>query len=338
MTQRFYPTGPDAVENDPCSASGAGYVVGIDIGATNFRVALADTSGAMVAKVSASTVGTSNPELVVRRILDAIDGLLREKAISRAALRAVAAGAPGVTDVNAGIVLATSYLMGWRDVPLRAMLESALGVPAAVDNDVNLAALGESWAGVARGERDFVFLAVGTGVGAGIVLNGALFHSANWTAGEIGYMLVPGADEEPVGRGEPGALEQMVGGEGIRDQWLRAWSREKTSLPKDLTATRIFDHAVAGDGDPMARHILRHSAQALGYAIYNMFVTLSCPLFVLGGSVGLHPAFCSAVQAVLEQRKDRSFPLVRPSAFGPDAQLMGAVHLALKTVEAEQNR
>ena len=113
-------------------------------------------------------------------------------------------------------MLATSYLMGWRDVPLRALLEASLGVPAAVENDVNMAALAESQIGAARGIRDFVFLAIGTGIGAGIVLNGRLFHGMNWSAGEIGYMFVPGTSVKPVESGEPGALESVVGGEGSR--------------------------------------------------------------------------------------------------------------------------
>src|SRR5882762_6433021 len=103
----------------------------------------------------------------------------------RHTLKSIAVGAPGITDVNEGIVIATSYLMGWRDVPLRALLENAFHVPAAIDNDVNLAAIGESWAGAAKGTRDFVFLAIGTGIGAGIMLNGHPFHGENWAAGEI---------------------------------------------------------------------------------------------------------------------------------------------------------
>ena len=226
-------------------------------------MALADSSGAIVARQFASTVGIRDPQPVVDLIHKSTDKLFKENGLSRDSLLAIAAGAPGITDVDAGIVIATSYLMGWRDIPLQAMLESALGVPAAIDNDVNVAALGESWAGVGQGIRDFVFVAVGTGIGAGIILNGAPFRGMGWTAGEIGYMLVPGASEEPAGPGEPGALESLAGGEGIRNQWLSAWSPEKTSLPKDLTATQIFDHAAKEDGDPLARAILQQSAQLL---------------------------------------------------------------------------
>ena len=334
MTQQSY---PGAIEPTTSVESGNGPVIGIDIGGTNLRLALADSSGAVVAKWSASTVNTRNAEPVVDLIVEGVGELLRQSSLPYSALRAVAAGAPGITDVDAGIVIATSYLMGWRDVPLRALLESALGVPAAVDNDVNLAALGENWAGVAKGIRDFVFLGVGTGIGAGIMLNGALFRGVGWTAGEIGYMLVPGASEEPAERDDPGALESLAGGVGIRNQWQKMWDKDKTALPKDLTATQIFDRA-AKDGDPLAEAILQQSARTLAYAIYNMSLVLNCPLFVLGGSVGLHPALCAAIQAVLHQRRGCSVPQLAPSSLGADAQLSGAIRLALDTATTRVDR
>jgi glucokinase len=305
-----------------------GYVVGADIGGTSLRLALAGMDGEVVAKWKVSTAGIRDPHVVVGLIHEGVEELLRENAIERGLLRAVAAGAPGVADVEEGIVIATSYLMGWRDVPLRALLEARLGVPAAVENDVNTAAIAEYQIGAAQGVRDFVFIAVGTGIGAGIVLNGRLFHGMNWSAGEIGYMLVPGTSVKPVERGEPGALEDIVGGEGIKAQWRGAWREELTQLPRELVATEIFDHAAAGD--VLAQTVLYRSAQTLGYAIYNLAVVLNCPLFVLGGSVGLHPVFWKATQEVLEQRDKRVQPKLVRSTLGPDAQVSGAVCLAIE--------
>ena len=329
---------PGIPGEEPRTQHRTGYVVGVDIGATNLRVALADASGIIVARRSASTAGTRDPRLVVELIRQAIDPLLEEKSLSRTDLRAIAAGAPGVTNVGAGVVVATSYLLGWRDIPLQAMLETTLGIPAAIDNDVNLAALGELSAGIAQDAKDFVFLAVGTGIGAGIVLNGAPFRGMDWTAGEIGYMLVPGTPEEPAGLAEPGALESLAGGAGIRNQWQRAWDPEKTRLPRELTATQIFDHAMQEDGDPLARAILQRTARLLAYALYNMSLVLSCPLFVLGGTVGLHPALADAVQAALRRREDRAHCQVSRSVLGADAQLYGAIRMALDTATAGESR
>jgi glucokinase len=309
-----------------------GCVVGADIGGTNLRLALADMTGEVLAKWKVSTAGIRDPEVVVRLIHEGVEALLKQTGLSRDTLRAVAAGAPGVTDVDDGIVIATSYLMGWRDVPFRALLEAKLGVPAAVENDVNTAALAESKIGAGRGVRDFVFLAVGTGIGAGVVLNGRLFHGMGWSAGEIGYMLVPGTTTEPVETGEPGALERIVGGEGIKAQWQSQWSEQLTKLPKDLVATQIFDHALAGDA--LAQKVLHQSAQTLAFAIYNIAVVFNCPLFVLGGSVGLHPAFWELTQKILAARDRRVQPELVRSTLGPDAQLNGAIYLALETASS----
>jgi glucokinase len=309
-----------------------GYVVGADIGGTSLRLALAGMDGKVLAKWKVSTAGIRDPHVVVGLIQEGVEDLLRENGITRDSLRAIAAGAPGVTDVDGGVVIATSYLMGWRDVPLRALLEARLGVPAAVENDVNTAAIAEHQIGAGQGIRDFVFIAVGTGIGAGIVLNGKLFHGMNWSAGEIGYMLVPGVSVKPVERGEPGALESIVGGEGIRAQWEKLWREDLTPLSRELVATEIFDHAAAGDS--LAQTVLNKSAQTLGYAIYNLAVALNCPLFVLGGSVGMHPSLWNATQEILAQRDKRVQPKLVRSTLGPDAQVNGAIWLAIETASS----
>jgi glucokinase len=323
---------PSHPQQGPAESPDSSYVVGADIGGTNLRLGLADGHGTIVARWSASTTGIRNPDTVVALVSDGVEAMLQQTAVPRSSLRAIAAGAPGVTDVNQGIVIATSYLLGWRDVPLCALLQAALGVPASIDNDVNLAAIGESWAGAARGTSDFAFLAIGTGIGAGIVLNGQIFRGQGWTAGEIGYMLVPGTPEEPVERGKPGALEGIVGGEGIQAQWQSRWSEANTSLPKSATATQIFDHAL--EHNPLAQQVLENASRTLAYAIYNISLILNCPLFVLGGGVGVHPALCNTTKSILAQRSARVQPHLVRSALGSDAQLTGAIRLALQTADS----
>ncbi len=131
----------------------------------------------------------------------------------------------------------------------------------------------------------------------------------------------------PVETGQPGALESIVGGEGIKAQWQSLWSADRTQLPRDLVATQIFDHALAGDS--LAQAVLHKSAQTLAYAIYNLAVVLNCPLVVLGGSVGMHPALWKLTQEILVQRDKRVQPKLVRSTLGPDAQVNGAIHLAL---------
>jgi glucokinase len=309
-----------------------GHVVGVDLGGTNLRLALADMSGTILARWSSSTAAMRGPEAVIQLVSRGVESMLHEVAAPREALRSIGIGVPGVTDVDNGIVIATSYLMGWREVPLRALVEKELNVPAIVDNDVNMAARGEQWCGSAKDARDFVFLAIGTGIGAGIVLNGKLHRGSSWAAGEIGYMLVPGAAEIPAQSDDPGALESMIGGEGIKNQWQKLGRLEGSALPIEFNATEIFDRAV--EGDPRATALLRQSATMLAQAIYNITLVLNCPLFVLGGTVGLHSALCDAAQKMLDQWIVSGSPRLVRSSLGTDAQLLGSIRAALETTHA----
>lgn len=310
----------------------AGYVAGVDIGGSNLRIALADLGGSILGKWSTSTRQLTSPPLVVSQIRRGVDYLLREARIPRRSLLSIAAGAPGMTDSAAGVVIATSYLKGWRDVPFRDHLESSLGIPAAIENDVKVAAIGEHWLGAARGLDNFVFLAIGTGIAAGVFVNGVLIHGTDSSAGEVGYMLVPGTSESPVKTGMPGPLEGAIGGEGIRQQWLQGLRKRGNGHPRSLTATEIFDYAVAGD--LRAREILDRTARMLAYTVYNMSLVLNSSLFVLGGGVGMSPVLREATRSVLFQYDEPVRPKITLSSLGPDAQLMGSIRLALDLAEA----
>ena len=169
-----------------------GYVAAVDVGGTNLRLVIADMTGAIVGKWTGSTVDASSPSKVVQLIQTGVKHIVQEAGVREDALLAVSAGVAGVTDSKRGVVLLTSYLGGWKDVPLGTMLTESLSVPAVIENDVRLGAVGERWKGSARGLDNFVFLAIGTGIAAGICVNGELLHGPEFAAGEVGYLVVPG--------------------------------------------------------------------------------------------------------------------------------------------------
>lgn len=315
-----------------------GFVIGVDLGGTNLRLALADTSGMILTRWSSSTVGLREPEMVIERICGGVKHMLQEVSVSPDALRSIAIGVPGITDVDNGIVIATSYLMGWKDVPLRELIEKQMNVQVVIDNDVNMAAIGEQWTGSAKDATDFVFLAIGTGIGAGIVLNGRLYRGSSWAAGEIGYMLLPQASEIPHGKDEPGALERVIGGEGIKASWRKLLSAQNDRMPAEFNAnaTEIFDRAL--DGDSRAQTILHQTATLLAQAVYNMSLVLNCPLCILGGTVGLHPALCDVAQRALDQLTGPRCPRLVRSTLGTNAQLLGALRAALDSAPTRTRR
>ncbi len=310
-----------------------GYVAGVDIGGTAVRVVLANLNGKVIGKWVGSLHEQSTPKHVAALIMSGIRRLQRRHRIPAKKLLAVAAGAPGITDARAGIVFSAPNLSGWKDVPLRQILEDCAKVPVAIENDVNLGALGESWSGTARGVKNFVFMAIGTGIGAGIFINGRLYHGSGWAAGEIGYLTVPGTEQTRLAIHRPGPLESVIGGKGIERMWRDMPNGSESGVhhpPSQLQATGIFD--LAQSGDQKAGEVLLQTARILASAIADVSAILDTSLVVLGGRVGIHPALLEATQRILEQN-DVARPKLAPSSLGQEAQLFGAIWLALKVAE-----
>ncbi len=309
-----------------------GYVVGVDIGGTAVRVVLANLNGKIIGKWVGSLHESSTPKHVAALIMSGIRRLQRRHRIPAKKLLAVAAGAPGITDARAGIVFSAPNLSGWKNVPLRQILEDSARVPVSIENDVNLGALGESWSGTARGVKNFVFMAIGTGIGAGIFINGRLYHGSDWAAGEIGYLTVPGTEQTRLAIHRPGPLESVIGGKGIERMWRDMPNGNKNGAHHQakLQATEIFDLAHAGD--ERAREVLEQTARILASAIADVSAILDTSLVVLGGRVGIHPALLEATQRILVQN-EVARPKLALSTLGQEAQLFGAIWLALKTAE-----
>jgi glucokinase len=242
----------------------------------------------------------------------------------------MAVGAPGITDVAAGRILSAPSLTAWHDVPLRDLLQDKTGISTTVENDVNLGALGEAWCGAARNAANFIFLAIGTGVGAGIVVNGMLQHGANWSAGEVGYMMLPGFPGDPPKADQPGRLESAVGGRNVERAWLEQAALSEPASA--LQATAIFD--LAATGDSKAREVLHRTAESLAMAITNLSLVLDLSLVVLSGGVGQHPGLLRAIERRLEPN-EFARPQLVISSLKEEAASYGAVWLALQAVEAQ---
>ena len=313
-----------------------GYVAGVDIGGTRLRMVLADLNGRVVTQWATQFVERQRtPKAVCGLIHDGLKVMCQEASTSLTRVLHLTAGAPGVTNVNSGVVLSAPNLRDWNDVPLRMMIERELGVSALVEYDTNLAAVGEHWRGSASGVENFIFIALGTGVGAGIYINGRLHHGANWSAGEIGYAGVNGRPRQPLEVHETGQMERSIGGLGIEAEWQRLLARERRANVNELgklRATEIFDLAI--DGDRLASQVIQHTAQILADCIVDLSLALDPEVVILGGGVGSHPELCR-VTAKLLGRNEFAKPQVRSSSLGTQAQLHGAISLSLAATEAQ---
>jgi glucokinase len=311
---------PDLLRFD----SKAGYVAGVDIGTSLVRIVLADLDGRIAEKVEVATHSQSTPDHVVSLIAAGIRKLRARHKVPARKLLALAVGVPGITDIEKGLVLSAPILPQWQAVPLRDILAQKVGTRTVVENDVNLAALGEGRWGIARGVKNFVFLTVGSGIGAGIFINGHLYHGADWAAGEIGYLYVPGTEESPLAILKPGPLEDMIGAKAIESAWSDLGGQDGEN------GGRIID--LAEKGDPVATRILQQTARILADAITNICVVLNPSLVVLGGRVGSRPALFKATSRIIECN-EFCRPRVAVSTLATEAAVLGAVQLALNVGE-----
>jgi glucokinase len=313
-----------------------GYVIGTDIGRSVLRVALADLSGVLVGRWVGETDARNTPAQVTKLVMAGVRELQTRHAIPDEKILALAASVPGITDPRSGVVVSIpNFSRLWDSAPLREILEERSGFAAAVENDVNLGALGENWCGTARNVKDFVFLSIGTGVGAGIFVDGHLYHGSEWTAGEIAYLYVPGTEETPVALRRRGPLESVIGSKGIERFWktlCRPRTGRTPGLRPSLDAVEIL--GLADKGIPEAREVLNQTARILADAITNVCVILNCSLVVLGGRIGTQPGLFEATRRIVE-RNEFSRPRLAVSSLGREAQLYGAVWLALNIADAK---
>lgn len=306
-----------------------GYVVGIDIGSRTLRSVLADLRGNVVRRREERTPTTSR-DAILNAIISSVQRLFTEAGIGMDKLFAIGAGAPGMTDVTRGRVISAVNLKDWTDVPLRDLLQDQFHVPVFVDNDVNMAALGEQWVGCAKDCPNFVFIALGAGVGAGIVIDGRLYRGTRWYAGEISHMHLDHRRWN-VEYGEQGYLESCAGAEAIAREWQRLRGPGAPAVPSADGAAEVFEAARYGDAG--ADEVVQQVAVYLGTAIANIAAVLDPELIVFGGGIShVGDQLLQPVRAVVS-RIVPNVPEIRVSATGDDAQVFGSLYSALQLAD-----
>lgn len=315
-------------------------VLAVDLGGTNFRVALVDRSGAILRKDRQPTRIEEGPDVILNRIIASARDMIGDTTP-----RAIGVAAPGPLDPFNGIMLMAPNMPGWFNVPVRDRLMAGIGLPCVVDNDANLAGLGEqrygagSKAGANGGPvRNLVYFTVSTGVGGGAICDNQLIRGARGFATEFGYFILDmngPADHA----GVPGNLEGMCAGPAIAKYAQQRLLTGRASRMMDMvggvvglvTARHVGE--AAQEGDPLALEIVRRTGRILGYGVINAIHAFDPEIVVLGGSVTLmgdllfDPLRATVRQFALEPY--RNIPIVRV-ALGDDAGLVGAAALAFE--------
>jgi predicted NBD/HSP70 family sugar kinase len=301
----------------------AGAAVGIDFGKRHLRVAAADLSHAILASAERPMRTDDPAEAGLDTASELVEEVLREGRVPRGDVIGVGLGLPGPIDMRSGRVGSSSILPGWVGVPAAETFQSRLGLPVHVDNDANLGALAELKWGAAAGRRNAAYLKVSTGIGAGLIVNGRLFHGAGGMAGEIGHTIIQ--EQGPVCRcGKRGCLETLAGAAALVELL------HGTHGP-DLTTQGLL--AAAASGDSGARRVLADAGRHIGTAVATLCDLLNPELIVVGGEL-------SAVGEVLldplrEQVHRHAIPAtargleIVPGVLGPRAELLGTLALVL---------
>jgi glucokinase len=309
-----------------------GCLVGVEITPKFLRFLLADLDGRELRRAKAALLRqSSKPAAVCSQIAREVRNLLRKQKLAEQQLLGVVVGVPAIVDVHAGIVLSLSKLKDWSQVPLAEMLQKELNCQVIVENDTNLAAQGEYYRGAAQSEGNFVYITIGEGVGAGILLDGSIYRGSQWSAGEIGYLRVPHISRENPTIHGYGRLEKVLGAPGILRSWRCGPQRGRTH-PKVNSADEVFDLAAAGNAQ--AKKILLQRATILSDIILDLALILNPSTILLGGEVGSHARLLEEVKSLL---KGSEFAVVRVAlgSLGTSAVLWGAIFMAMQSAVSD---
>jgi glucokinase len=317
------------------STTDAGYVAGIDLGGTKILSVCLDASLNVAGRDYRETEAEAGPDAVIRRMV--------ESALAAAGgrrLRGIGVSAPGPLDINRGVVTEAPNLPGWTEIALQQRIREASGLPAWIENDANAGAFAEHRAGAGRGSRHMILVAIGTGVGGGLILDGRLYHGASGGAGEVGHMIVdPGG--AICGCGRAGCLEAVASGRALdadaeriaaaQPDGLVARTAREAAEPPDA---RILDLAATA-GDEAAIEALTRAGRFLGAGLTNLVNLLNPEVIAIGGSVRKSEIYRrTAIETMRRDAFAQHLADVRviEAELGDDVNAIGAALIALENL------
>jgi len=268
------------------------YSIGVDLGGTNIVSAIVNYQGKIVTLLKVPTLAERGKEATLKRIIEAIHTNMVQSSIASGDIIGIGIGAPGPLDIKKGIINFAPNLPGWRDVPLRKVLEDEFKKKVVLENDANAAAWGERCYGAGQGVNNLVCFTLGTGIGGGIIIDGKIYHGNNYGAGELGHMTV-NKDGPLCNCGNYGCLEAYSSAigiknriknriqEGIKSEFLNFDGDDQ--LFKSLRLKSIFE--AARKGDSLTSDIVEEAISYLGIAIANMANILNPEMVILVGGI-----------------------------------------------------
>lgn len=304
------------------------WVVGVDLGGTQLRAALADSAGRIYAEVRVPTEAAEGPHAVIDRIVTCVDKV-RASLPAGESLLGIGIGAPGPLDPETGVVFMMPNLPGWQNIPLRDILSERTGSPVELGNDANVAALGEWRFGGGKGKRNVVYITISTGIGGGVIEQERLVLGSQGAGAELGHMII----------NVEGWLswEDMASGTALGGAAAAAMRADTNTLlhtmatPETVRAAHVSQAAQAGDA--LAQRLMDREAELLGVGLVTTLHMFSPEIILLGGSVvTANPWLLNRARDVVKQRTIaqvyRDVP-IEVAQLGDQVGVLGAVALLL---------
>jgi len=267
-------------------------IIGCDLGGTNLRAGLVDThTGQVKYLLTTPTLARNGHEVVIERMTTLIQDVINKSAISASQIVGVGIGVPGVLNPYEGMVLFLPNLYdGWNNVPLCKILSSSLGLPVHIINDVRSITMGEWKFGAGKGTASMICLAIGTGIGGGVVVNNQLLMGFNGTIGELGHTMID-SEGPQCGCGNRGCLEAYASGPAIAAMGIKSVIQGRTTLIGELVnfdINKITPQVIAeaaNQGDAIAKDIFDHVGKLIGIAAANISLAVGPERIVIAGGV-----------------------------------------------------
>ena len=316
-------------------------LIGIDVGGTTIKFAIMTPEGEIQQKWSIETNVLDEGSHIVPDIIESINHHLSMYNMQPEQFIGIGMGTPGTVDLEKGTVIG-AYNLNWKTIQnVKEEVEKGTGIKFAVDNDANVAALGERWKGAGDNADDVIFITLGTGVGGGIISNGELIHGKG-AAGEVGHMNV-----QPGGYlcscGNHGCLEAYVSATGVvhvaydmTEEYVgNSKLKKMIDNGEEITSKLVFD--LAKKNDPLAKMVVDRVCQYLGLACANLASILNPDSIVIGGGVSAAGNFL--LKQVQNYFNEYAFPIIKNSTkiklaqLGNEAGVVGAASLALKFMD-----
>jgi glucokinase len=312
-------------------------VLAIDIGGTKIIAAIISNEGQIMAKEYCLTLADEGPEAVINRIFSTIDRLLSLRNVDLSQLHSISVASAGAIDFNKGVVTLSPNLPGWRDIPLRDIVKERYEINTFLINDASAAVLGEHRFGAGRGLNNLIYVTVSTGIGSGIIVNGALYLGASGGAGEIGHTTID-INGPRCSCGNIGCLEMLASGTAVaREAVRRIKTGERSSLTKiveggveNITAEEVS--IAAQDGDSLALEVITQAATYLGVGLLNLVNIFNPEMIIIGG--GMSRMGDLLLEPARQVVRERAYQLLSGAVrivvaeLGDNAEILGAAAFA----------